>query len=296
MKKPILMSLAFTLLLACGGNPLDGGDPVGGGGGALPETPTASGVPESLRLDLKGASYVPGDPTITIALSFQDATALNATYVRTPALDRPDYFAYTFQESTSNRYVIAMVRQSGSAKAAAVMDAGQFANYFGGTTYARADVYSLPLAGVGPRYNYSGSYVGLMNIGVPAPGGPGGGLGPEQAYVTEGRALITADFTEMKISGGVDNRVIINPALDDDPVLDSISLGLADIAADGSFFGPVFTGSSDAGVYGGVFAGIEARDVAAVLVFYPYKNPPTVEHGLIVLTNCVDAGGPACSP
>lgn len=289
MKKPILTSLACAVLFACSGNPLSGTDP----GTGTPEPPAESGVPASLSLNLNAASFVPGDPTITVNLSSQDATALDAVYQRDPSLDRAGYLAYTTQASTSNRYVIAMVKESGSAKAMSVMDAGQFINYYGGTTYARADLYTLPTSGVGPRYNYSGSYVGLLNVGNAAPNGPGGGLNPEQAYITQGRALITADFTNMSISGGVDNRTITNTGLAQAPSMDDFSLFSTGIAADGSFEGDVYIGADSVGKYGGVFAGIEARDVAAVMVFNPYKDQ-VAEHGLVVLTNCVDAGGPAC--
>lgn len=227
-----------------------------------------------------------------VNLSAQDAAALNATYVRNTAFDRAGYQAYTYQETTSNRYVVALVKAAGSAKAAMVLEAGQFADSSAGGTYARADVFSLPATGLGEKFNYSGSYAGMITPGIPAPGGPGGGLNPSQPYFTEGRALITADFTEMEISGGVDQRVITNPPSGPNPNLPNISLKGNKITSDGTFAGDVFQGSEKVGDYAGLFAGIDARDVATLLVFKPSGD--ITEHGLIVLSNCAAVGGPAC--
>jgi hypothetical protein len=186
-------------------------------------------------------------------------------------------------------------------KGLVAVEGGQFANYHGGGDFVRADVFSIPASGVGPKYTYSGSYVGMMNIGVPLPG-PGGDLDPVRAYRTTGRALITADFTEMSVSGGVDGRAIVDKLYDDkgnvDPTLnplDTISLFETGVTSDGTFKGKVRIGTTDVGDYAGIFAGLDAAQVATLLVFHPYLSSQVImEHGLIVLDNCASAGGPAC--
>ena len=287
--------MALAVLAGCDGNPfVEGLPPVDPG--------TDEGlVPDVVQQDMNAASYDPGAATIQINMSSQDASDLNATYTRNAALDVGGYKAYTYQESTSNRYVVAMVREVGSVKGAIAVEGGQFANYHGGGDFVRADVFSLPDSGVAGSFNYSGTYVGLMNIGTPVPG-PGGDLDPTQAYRTSGRALITADFTEMTVSGGVDRRKIDDPMVDAngnvdptlDPTLPTLSLFETGIAADGTFEGAVYVEGSDVGDYGGLFAGLNASEVATLLVFNPYGSATVIEHGLIVLGNCDDVGGPAC--
>ena len=290
--------MALLLLAACGGNPfiapVDGG---GGGGG----TTGPLAVPAIEKSQMNSATYTPGDATIQINMTSQDASALSATYTRDPTYDVDDYQAYTYQESTSNRYVVALVKEVGSVKGLVAFEGGQFANYHAGGDFVRADLFTLG-SGVAGKANYSGSYVGMMNIGTPVPG-PGGDLNPTRSYRTQGRALITADFTEMKVSGGVDGRQIVDPMVDAsgnvdptlDPTLDTISLFETGITSSGTFAGTVNKGTTVVGDYAGLFAGLNSAQVAALLVFTPYSGSSDIkEHGLIVLDNCVDAGGPAC--
>ena len=291
--------MACLVLAACDGNPLAGGNGGnggnGGGGGAT------DAVPALEAGNVTSAIYNPGDATIELNMTSQDATNLSATYERNAAFDVDDYQAYTYQESSSNRYVVALVKEVGDVKGLVAVEGGQFANYHAGGTYMRADLFSAPAAGVAGPFNYSGSYAGMMNIGVPVPG-PGGDLDPTRAYRTTGRALITADFTEMTVSGGVDNRRILDPMVDAngvvdptlDPTLDTISLFETGITPGGTFEGKVHIGTNDVGDYAGLFAGLNAAQVAALLVFQPYPSGVIMEHGLIVLDNCVASGGPAC--
>jgi hypothetical protein len=295
-----LSVMALVLLAGCDGNPFpSGGSGSGGGGGTTPPATTA--VPASVKGNMNSASYTPGDPTIKINMTSQDASILSASYKRNPTYDVAGYTAYTYQETTSNRYVLALVKQTGSAKGLVAVEGGQFANYHGGGDFVRAtaDVFTLPTSGVGAPYTYSGSYVGLMNVGEAVPG-PGGDLDPTRAYRTTGRALITADFMEMSISGGVDQRSFVdasaatNPSLPQTP-LSTISLFQAPITASGTFAGKVKIGENEVGDYAGLFAGLNASQIATLLVFTPYVSSSIIkEHGLIVLGNCAAAGGPAC--
>ncbi len=286
--------MTLLLLAACGGNPfVDGTNPGSGSGGLS--------VPAIVKGEMNSATYTPGDATIRINMTSQDASALSATYTRDPTYDVDGYQAYTYQQSTSNRYVVALVRQVGSVKGLVAVEGGQFANYHAGGDFVRADLFTLG-SGVAGTANYSGSYVGLMNIGTPVPG-PGGDLDPTRAYRTTGRALITADFTDMKVSGGVDGRQIVDPMVDAngnvdpslDPSLATISLFETGITSSGTFAGKVRIGTTVIGDYAGLFAGLNSAQVAALLVFTPYTTSSDIkENGLIVLDNCVDAGGPAC--
>lgn len=292
MKQLVVAPLVLMLLLAgCSGNSFvsDGG---GGGGGGDPD-PDPSGVPDSVRGNLNSATFTPGDPTISVDLSSQDAGALEATYQRASQFDVPGYVAYAYQETTSNRFVVALVREVGSAKGIVAVDGGQFTDYFGGGLFARADAYSIPSAGI---VNYSGSYAGLLNGGPTLPG-PGGSLDPARSFRTEGRVLITADFTNMALSGGIDQRSIV----DNGAALEDLGLATAPITADGTYEGEVqrldpSTGEYTAvGDYAGVFAGTDASEIAMVLLFSPLPDEPNArEHGLVVLGDCVSAGGPAC--
>ena len=115
--------------------------------------------------------------------------------------------------------------------------------------------------------------------------------------------MITADFTEMSVSGGIDQRKIIDPMVNAagvvdptlDPALATISLFETGITSSGTFAGNVYIGTTSVGDYAGLFAGLNASQVAALLVFKPYlADSKIIEHGLLVLDNCAAAGGPAC--
>lgn len=279
----------LAILAGCSGNPIGGG--TGGGGGGGGGTPTTA-IPAAVALNLKSATFDPGASTISVTLESQDAADLNATYTRNATFDVPGYQAYTTQATTSNRFAVALVAEQGDVKAMQVVDGGQFSTYFAGGTYQRSGTFTPPILGLGTPANYSGTYVGLLNTGIPATGGPGGTLGPRVADRVTGRTLITADFTDMSVSGGVDNRVNVRTG----DLYNDIALRSTAISADGTFAGSVERLESSwvpAGNYAGIF-GTLGRNVASVLVFNPTNNAALIEHGLIVLENCSTGGGPAC--
>ena len=290
---PVLAIAGF--LAACGGNPLLTGssptpNPNPGTGGTTVTVP-ASVAGTGVVADL--ASWDAGAATITVNLNAQDANSLNATYTRNPALDVGGYQAYTYQETSSNRFVVALVREVGDLTGLIAVDGGQFANYFGGGTYARIDTFIAPTAGVGAAFNYSGTYVGMLNAGIAVPG-PGGVLDPTQAYRTTGEVLVTADFTNMSVSGAIDNRTIVDTGF----ALPSIALFATSITAQGTFEGDVYRldpdGWTAAGDYAGLF-GSDVNEIAALLVFNPISGQSELfEHGLIVLPSCATVGGPNC--
>lgn len=286
-----LAPLALCIALAgCSGNPLNNGGGGGGGGG------TGSDVPESVAGRLVSATYEPGAETILVNIRSQDDPSVEAVYTRDARYDVEDYFGYTSQETTSNRITVALVKQVGNTKAAVAMN-GQFADYYGGGTFSRAGVFNLPTSGVGNTANYSGSYTGLLNAG-PSVSGPGGGLDPIQPLQTTGRALITADFAKMELSGGIDQRRITG--IDGDQgALGTALLRTSDITTDGRFEGIVAVRGEDGtlqdrGDFAGLFGGVNAREIAALLVFNPRTDTALFEHGVLVLPSCATAGGPAC--
>jgi hypothetical protein len=252
-------------------------------------------VPASVAVNLQSADYDGGDPTISVQLESQDGASLNQTYTRNAAFDVPGYDAYTTQATTSNRFAVALVHESGDVKAVQVVDGGQFSTYFAGGNFARSGGFSNPGPLLGVDANYSGEYAGLLNSGIPAPGGPGGTLNPRIADRVTGRVLITADFTDMSVSGGVDQRTVVRTGA----ALPDIALRPAEITATGTFEGTVErleTNWVAAGDYAGIF-GTQGRHVASLLVFNPTNEPALMEHGLIVLPNCSIAppgSGTAC--
>jgi hypothetical protein len=284
--------LAVLLLSACGGNPFvapsdDGGDP--------PATPL---VPATVTKHVAAAgldTWAADDATLRIRMTAQDATDLDALYERDASLDVGSYQAYVYQSTTSNRKVVALVNGTSNIKAVAAMEAGQFADDHMGSQAWRADVFTAPSAGVGASFDYSGTYAGLLNRGS-ALDGPGGTLDPEQAYRTTGRVLITADFTEMSVSGGIDQREVIETS----EVLPSIALKKTGIAANGTFAGIVVESdglghdSRTIGDYGGAFAGLNASEIAVLLLFNPQEGGDGFEQGIITLPSCTTGGGPAC--
>lgn len=283
--------LAAVLLSACSGNPFA---PPGDDGGTTPTTPL---VPTSVTKDVAAAgldAWTANNATLRVRMTAQDATDLDADYIRDPSLDVGTYQAYVYQATTSNRKVVALVNGTSNIKAVAAMEAGQFADDHQGGQVWRADVFTVPAAGVGASFNYSGTYAGLLNTGSVVPGGPGGALDPEQAYRTTGRVLITADFTEMSVSGGIDQREIIETS---DP-LSSIALKKTGIAANGTFAGSVVESeglgddSRTIGDYAGAFGGLNASEIAVLLLFNPTTT--TTEQGIILLPSCTSGGGPAC--
>lgn len=295
MSKRFLLLLMSSLALAgCGGNPIgDGGGGGGGGGGT-----TNPLVPAAVSMNVEAAAlqgWSSNVATIAVQMTAQDATDLSGNYGRNAALDVGDYEAYSYQTTTSNRMVVALVRKVDGVAAISAVDAGQFANYHGGAQVWRADVFTRPSGGgVGARYDYSGTYAGLLNTGTPTGGGPGGTLNPTQSWRTTGRALITADFTEMRVSGGVDQRTVLETG----GSLADIALWATAINADGTFTDSVRradpSGWTSAGTYGGAFNG-DADAVAAVMVFNPVSGAANLyEHGMIVLPSCTAGGGPAC--
>ena len=299
---PIL--IAAGLLTGCGGNPFATAPPVEVITDPPPEVPedfipedAVSGSVESVAL----AGWAAGAGTIRVAMDAQVLPGVAGDFTRDAAFDVVDgavtYYGYSYQASGENRKAVVLVRGSGGVKAAIAMEPGQFANgapdmYHAGGALYRADVFRRPSAG--GLFNYRGTYAGLLNVGPAAGAGPGS-LAPTEPYRTSGTALITADFTRMKLSGGVTNREVVgrpgHPGLPDD--LPDLALWTTGIEANGDFSGVVYRGDSAppadplaqqwtaAGRYDGIFGGV-ARDVAVIMLLNPITGTAVWEQGMIV--------------
>lgn len=304
---------AALALAACGGNPFatetEVEVPVDPDTGEEIAVPLNNGVLlyDAVRGNVNGVTFATtATGPIALNIDSQDAAALNGSYTRDASLDVGKYKAYTHQETGSNRLVVALVSDElDSARAVLAVDGGQFANYHGGGVYTRAEAFTKPTspAGAQAKFNYSGTYAGMLNFGPATPGGPGGDLNPTQAYRTTGRVLVTADFEEMALSGGIDNRRIV----DTGDRLASQMMYDGEIDAAGNFNGKTqrldvdeTTGEGslvDSGEYAGIFAGENASEIAALYVFKPIQGNDTAEErGIFTSDNCVIAGGPACRP
>ena len=319
--KPIRKTLlALLLLSACGGNPFvdtttDPGTTPGGGGTTPPPVDETNGVTVAgtVNASMKSVTYAANNSApIQVNMTALDAANLNGSYVRNSAFDVGSYKAYTHQETGSNRYVVALVKDDFvDAQAMIAMEAGQFGESHSGGLYSRVDVFTKPTpstdVGAQNKFNYSGTYAGLVNFGDAPAGGPGGALDPTRAYRTTGRVLITADFVDMKVTGGIDNRSVVDTG---DP-LASVFMeagGTQNIDAKGNFGGKitrvdvetdaqgnVTARLNEAGDYAGIFAGADASVIAALYVFKPIKgNDIAYEQGIFMAQDCVTAGGPAC--
>jgi hypothetical protein len=303
---------AVLVVSACGGNPfsdaigpVDPTVPVDPGGGVTVGNGVTVGkdvVGNMRTVEFAGDNTSP----IRVNINSQDSAMLEGSYARNPSLDVAGYKAYTYQETGSNRMLVALVSDRlGSAKGLVAVDGGQFATYHGGGLYARAEAFVAPTdpSGAQGKFNYSGTYVGLLNFGDPVPGGPGGDLDPIQSYRTSGRVLITADFEEMAISGGIDRRRVV----DTGDALATQMLYDGTIDATGNFSGKTqrldinpTTGDgtlTDSGNYAGIFAGANASEIAALFVFKPIQGDDRAEErGLFTSASCTVEGGPACRP
>lgn len=303
--------LLALLLAGCGGNPLLAPEepvvPVNPD--PPPEVPddlipidAVSGDVEAVGL----ADWSAGAGTIRVRMDAQVLPDVTGDFARDTAFDVTSggvtYHGYSFQSSVLNRKAVVLVAGSGSVKAAIAMEPGQFANgapdmfHSGGALY-RATAFTAPTGGL---FNYVGTYAGLLNSG-PAAGTPPGSLTPTEPYRTTGSTLITADFTRMKVSGGVTDRTIVETG----EGLADIALWTTGISTTGTFDGVVYRGDTApatdplnqrwtaAGRYDGVFGSINARDVAVIMLFDPVGGGALWEQGIIV-GPCTASSSGAC--
>lgn len=303
--------LVAVLLAGCGGNPFTAPD--------KPVVPVNPEPPPEVPDDLIPIDAVSGDVeavgladwsagagTIRVRMDAQVLPEVTGDFARDTAFDVTSggitYHGYSFQSSVLNRKAVVLVAGSGSVKAAVAMEPGQFAGgvpdmYHSGGALYRATAYRAPAGGL---FNYVGTYAGMLNSG-PAAGTPPGSLVPTSPHRTSGSALITADFTRMKLSGGVTGRTNV----DTGEQMADIALWTTGISTTGTFDGIVYRGDNApaldpldqrwtaAGRYDGVFGSVDASDVALIMLFDPVGGGALWEQGIIV-GPCTASSSGAC--
>jgi hypothetical protein len=292
------LSLALSACFAvagCGGNPFDNAPttpPVPPGGG----TGTGATIPAAFAGNLKSATYNKTTETLSVAITPLGAStttpATEFTFDRTPALDTNGFQAFTRQETSSNRYILALFDTSRSgAGSAGVAGSGQFSETVWGSTYSANEAFAKPTEG--GLATYSGRYAGILNSGVSVPG-PGTPFDPGQSLRTEGDVMISADFTNNAVEGGIRNRRIVETGVG----LSNVFLQISTINSDGTFGGTVvFPDLASAGTYGGTFAGTGASAVVGAIEITPISGDgDLLERGVFVGDLCVPGDPTPCPP
>ena len=275
MQKPIL-TLMLAFLAGCS-VPSTGQNPGGG---------STSNIPAVLSNNLSAATSEAGNQTLTVELSSLDASPFTATYTRNLAFDVPGYEGYDVKETNLQRHFVALFARNPRQNliAGAVSDGGQFNRFFNGATYARVDVYTQPTSGLA---SYTGSYGGLVTNN--------GGVAGDPPIRTTGDVLLNADFTNNSVNGAITNRVDLDGF---GLQLVDLALTVTPIASDGTFLGDVeYLGNPNqkAGDFGGIFGGLQASDVAGVLVFHPINYDAKITETGVFILPCVTPGsGVAC--
>lgn len=262
-----------------------------------------STIPEELANNLKAASYseAGGTPTLQVYTTLDGADLID-TYTRTPSLDVGPYIAFTKQQTNLQRHFTGFAKISddpdGTVRAMVAGDGGQFGTFYAGGTYERTGDYVRPDSG---SVSYTGRYVALTNLegdGVVLDNTLPDGLRPRQSARLEGTILITANFSDGVVNGGIDNRVFTDyPAIVGIPPLE---LNDAPIDENGEFFGITLVDQQEKGHWGGIFGGDGATAVAGVVQASNWGGDTTLEneeeYGIFVLSRCdVTGEGALCA-
>ena len=277
MKYTIAM-LGLAALAGCSVPSAGGGTGGSGGGGSGGNTAVI--VPVQVAEDITSATYNPTSNTLSVD-AILDGSPLVATYARTPALDVQGYEAYSIKESSTQRSFIGLFKQNarGNLSAGAISDGGQANEILNGGTFTRVSLYTAPTSGLA---SYVGSYVGVIGYESSLAGVP--------PVIVQGDAVLNADFDRAVVNGGINNRQYVGQALPG--ALLPLALRITPIT-NGEFAGKVeYIGKANGAVgdYAGVFGGLNASDVAGVLVFNPFLGDSyTKETGVFVLP-CVQPG------
>lgn len=283
---------ACVTIIGCGGNPFGNGPaappPPGGGTG------TGSTIPAALKGSLQSATYNKAAGTLSVAIIPLGGTtttpATEIVFERDPAYDTNGFQGFKYQETTSNRYLVALFDTSrNGAASAGVSGSAQFTETVWGSTYSANEAFTRPAAG--GVASYSGRYVGILNAGPTVPG-PGLPFDPARQFRTQGDVLINADFTNNAVEGGIRNREIVESGT----ALEDVFLQISTIESDGTFGGVVaFAGPTPVGTYAGTFAGTGATAVAGALEFTPVEgDADLLERGVFVGDICAPGDPSPC--
>lgn len=312
-----------AFLLACGGgsNPFDpatgattggstGGTTGGTTGGGTP-TGATSGIPAALANNVTSLTFDPASLNLTVeGVNFDDST-FTAIYSRASSLDRNGYQAYTAQDGALDRHFTGFSRQStdDGVRGGVILSGGPRNAVFGGAYYEQNGDYT-PATGL---VTYTGSYVGLVNIGFRdgtvangnewtdgvnigdlqgVPSGTAVELVPDQAGIIEAQISIEADFgSSPSVEGNIFNRRLINPTTgqrvtqtDGSPlVLPSLVFVSTAVDDNGTFAGNVEYDQRSVpgedvigtkiGDFGGTFGGQNASGVAGAVKLDEFDGP-----------------------
>ncbi|MCR9146271.1 MAG: thymidylate synthase [Rhodobacteraceae bacterium] len=329
----IVASLVLpAFLLACGGgsNPFEPAPepPAEGEGEGEEETPEEGGIPDALANNVTKLVFDPVAQTLTVEGVNFDEVPFTATYTRSAAFDRNGYQAFTAQNDPLDRHNTAFGKQTNNeanVRAGVALSGGPRNRFFGGGYYDRDGAYTPPeVAPDSGLVSYSGSYVGLVNIGfrddgptsqddlLDVPPGTAGELLPSQAGITEGKVFVNADFADASVEGNIYDRRLVDPtngqtaiAPDGRPLLlPSVVMVSTPISDDGTFEGqmeydqrhPLITTpviGTKIGDFGGIFGGTDASGVAGIVKLdefdgpnNPYGLESEIEYGVFVLDQC----------
>lgn len=285
---------ACVFIVACGGNPFNNAPTTGGGGTTPPVTPGTSGIPAALKGSLQSATYNKAAGTLSVAITpLGGSTSTPASpivFTRNNAYDTNGFQAFTYQESTTGRLIVALFDTSAlGAGSAGVAGSGQFTQTVWGSTYGANQAFTRP-AGGGVA-TYSGRYAGILNTGTPV-AGPGAPFDPSRAARTRGDVVLNADFTNNAVEGGIRNRTNVDAGT---PLAD-VFLKIGTVNPDGTFGGAVaFGGNVAAGTYGGTFAGTNASSAVGAVEIAPVQgNSDLLERGVFVADRCAPTDPSPC--
>lgn len=258
MKNIAYAVAAMAALGACEGT---GGGDGGTGGPGDPGTPPVTGD-ASLRGDLDAFAFN-GTNALSVQISLESDDVLQP-YTQEGAPIK-GYIRFVQQDDPLDRFSTAFAGQSsdGSLQAVVVADGGQFNRYFGGTG-VQQNSYSAPARGLA---SYAGGYIGLLNLGPPAPDVPPGtpdSAIPSMATPVTGQVFINADFAGNRVNGVVYNREFGADGTGTE--LGDLVLIVGSIAPNGSFNGAIeLDDFTPVGNYSGTFGGQDAAAMAGMV-------------------------------
>ena len=310
----VIAALAAGLAVAsCGGNPLNNTpecdeNPLAPCPPAPPPTPPTEPpappvdpIPEALRGNLRSATYSAADGgTLTLRIDPLGTGGRSIPFTRNATLDTDGYQAFTWQDTNTSRYYVALFDTSATgAVSSGVVGSGQFTEMVWGSTYAVDEAFSRRTdSGIA---TYRGSYAGLLNGGDPVDPAlpPGDPAEPNQPYRTTGQVIINADFNTPQVSGaqtGIEGSISGRRMVDSGTPLEDVFLKIASINADGTFGGTVvYRDLQTAGTYAGAFGGPGGTAVAGAVEMRPIQGVSSVlERGAFVADRCAPGDPSPC--
>ena len=313
MQKSILTFALLTALAACGGsgtNPFQRAEVDTGTG-----TDETSSQFSNLNNNLNQVSFNPTNETLEVdiyALDGPNTGGPLVEYVRTPDLDVPGFFAYTYQDDPLDRHFTAFVAQDSAQTVQGVVvgDGGQFHAYFAGAMFTALEDFTHPGSSNFETENgivtYQGQYAAVTNMAsdgqqllvipdgydvIPI-------MIPRQTLTITGDVFVNVSFEDNAINGTIKNRTFSNlpkdqesyAAIQGDITLGNLVLYATTIDENGEFVGSVLDDQQGTlGEYGSLIGGSQAQGIAggtSVTIGDYIGVVGAQEHGVFVLNQC----------